>query len=432
MKTYSAKEAPPPAEEREFPMEVRHKKLASVTIYQTQNRGAKIYAVAYPLDGKRELKMRREFEDAFSLAQQIALELGDGAPDVLTLSGPARFKYERAVEILSPLGLDLDLAASRFAEASKLAGGPEYLVEAARFYAETQKSAPPIKMVADVVGELIENRRSNGKSELYLRDLRVRLEQRFANAFRVPITSISTSDVEKFLADVKGRPRTKKNFLTVIGTLFSFAKSRGYLPDNHPGTSKVQFTAGFVREIQIFTPDEMSRLLAAAKPALVPALAICAFAGLRSEEVKRLEWSEVKIEENHIEVLRSISKTNRRRLPKIPDNLRLWLLPHRKIDGRVFPFANLAIQFAKLSKKCGVPWKKNGLRHSFISYRVAKVESAEKVALEAGNSAAVIHSNYLRMVTKAQANQWFAIKPAPSGNIIPMVRAAAAKSATAS
>ena len=420
MKTYSAKEPPPPAEERQFPMELRHKKSASVMIYQTRNRGTRMYTVACLVDGKRQLKMRRDFEEAFSLAQEIALELGEGASDVLTLSGRDRFAYQRAIETLSPLGLDLDFAATRLAEASKLAGGPEFLVEAARFYAEAKKATPAPKMVADVVAELIGNRRSNGKSELYLRDLRVRLEQRFAGAFRVPIASISTSDVEKFLDDVKGRPRTKKNYLTIIGTLLQFAKSRGYLPDSHPGISKVQFNAESTGEIQIFTTEEMSALLAAAKPTLIPALAVCAFAGLRSEEVKRLEWSQVNIEEKHIVVSARNAKTRNRRIVPIPENLRLWLLPYSKCAGRVFPFVNLAIQFGKLSMDSGIPWKKNALRHSYISYRVAKVQSAEKVALEAGNSARVIRTNYLKMVTKAKANQWFSIKPAPSNNIIPL------------
>ena len=179
-------------------MEVRHKKSASVMIYRTVNRGEPILPVSYQKEGKRELKMRRDFEDAFALAQQIALELGDGASDVLVLSGTERFEYERAIEIVSPFGLSLDLAASRFAEASKLTGGPEYLVEAARLFYETKKAAPPPKMVADVVAELMENRRSNGKSALYLRDIRVRLEQRFAGAFCPPalwLLTFSTASV---------------------------------------------------------------------------------------------------------------------------------------------------------------------------------------------------------------------------------------------
>jgi hypothetical protein len=64
-----------------------------------------------------------------------------------------------------------------------------------------------------------------------------------------------------------------------------------------------------------------------------------------------------------------------------------------------------------------IPWRKNALRHSFISYRVAKTDNVDKVALEAGNSAAVIRSNYLKMVTSAQGRRWFAIKP-PTGQKI--------------
>jgi integrase len=419
-KTYTAKEAPPAAADRVFPMEIRHKKSAGVTIYQALNRGTPMYTIAYRLKGKRTQTMRKDFTEAFTMAQQVALQLGEGAADVLTLSGRDRFAYERAMEALSPLGVDLDFAMTRLVEASNLAGGLDHLVEAARFYAETKKAAPPPMMVADVVAELIENRRSNEKSELYIRDLRVRLAKRFAGAFQLPISSITTSDIEKFLHDIKRASRTKKNFLSAIGTLFNFAKNRGYLTDNHPCISKVQFNAESVREIKIFSPEEMAALLTTAKAELVPAMAIGAFAGIRSEEIKKLEWPEVKLEENHIEVLACIAKTGQRRLVPVSENLRQWLLPYRKSSGRVFPFANLAIQFEMLSRKSGIDWKKNGLRHSYISYRVAEVDSAEKVALEAGNSTTVIRRNYLHMVTKAKSEQWFAIKPVLSDNIIQM------------
>jgi len=51
MQTYSAKEPPPPPAEREFPMEVRHKKAASVVIYEVSNREKAMYTIAYPFDG---------------------------------------------------------------------------------------------------------------------------------------------------------------------------------------------------------------------------------------------------------------------------------------------------------------------------------------------------------------------------------------------
>ena len=46
---------------------------------------------------------------------------------------------------------------------------------------------------------------------------------------------------------------------------------------------------------------------------------------------------------------------------------------------------------------------KNGLRHSFCSYRLAQTNSAAQVALEAGNSPTKIFRHYRELVTPAQA-----------------------------
>ena len=56
-------------------------------------------------------------------------------------------------------------------------------------------------------------------------------------------------------------------------------------------------------------------------------------------------------------------------------------------------------------------WKHNALRHSFISYRVADTSDVPKVALESGNSPAMIFAHYRELVTPADAKSWFAIVP---------------------
>ena len=57
------------------------------------------------------------------------------------------------------------------------------------------------------------------------------------------------------------------------------------------------------------------------------------------------------------------------------------------------------------------PWKKNALRHSYISYRVAEVQDVPKVALEAGNSGQMIFQHYRELVQAKDAKEWFSIKP---------------------
>lgn len=62
-------------------------------------------------------------------------------------------------------------------------------------------------------------------------------------------------------------------------------------------------------------------------------------------------------------------------------------------------------------------WKHNGLRHSFISYRVGVIKNVAQVALEAGNSPQVIFSNYRELVTEKAAKEWFAITPEAAAEV---------------
>ncbi|MEI7865023.1 MAG: hypothetical protein WCI38_06580 [Chthoniobacterales bacterium] len=53
----------------------------------------------------------------------------------------------------------------------------------------------------------------------------------------------------------------------------------------------------------------------------------------------------------------------------------------------------------------------NVLRHSFISYRIAKIKNANEVALEGGNSPNIIFRHYRELATEEEADAWFAIVP---------------------
>jgi hypothetical protein len=74
------------------------------------------------------------------------------------------------------------------------------------------------------------------------------------------------------------------------------------------------------------------------------------------------------------------------------------------------------VQLKKHDRK--LEWKHNGLRHSFISYRVAETQNVAQVALEAGNSPQIIFSNYRELVRPAEAKKRFAIAPGEDGKII--------------
>jgi len=176
------------------------------------------------------------------------------------------------------------------------------------------------------------------------------------------------------------------------------------------------------KPIGIFKPEQMAALLQHAPADVVPFLAIGAFAGLRHAEILRLDWAEVDLAGGHIEVKAAKAKTASRRLVPIPENLRQWLAPLHEGTGKILwqSDAKLSKQLAALakSKPVKVKWEHNGLRHSYISYRVAQVQNVAQVALEAGNSPNIIFSNYRELVKPTDAAKWFAISPETPANVI--------------
>jgi hypothetical protein len=95
----------------------------------------------------------------------------------------------------------------------------------------------------------------------------------------------------------------------------------------------------------------------------------------------------------------------------ITENLAAWLEPLER-KGKVVPSVKahhraVAAHAAALK----IDWPRNVLRHSFISYRIAIVKSADQVALEAGNSPSIIFKNYRELTTEQEAEKWFGILP---------------------
>jgi integrase len=140
---------------------------------------------------------------------------------------------------------------------------------------------------------------------------------------------------------------------------------------------------------EIFAVDELRSLLDTASretPDVLPMLAIGAFAGLRDAEIKRLDWSEVDLARGHIEVTAAKAKSARRRLVPIQPNLAAWLRPYAMTKGPVVP-VGARRKVERVRKVAALArWPKNGLRHSFASYRLADIHDAPRVASELGHT----------------------------------------------
>jgi integrase len=165
-------------------------------------------------------------------------------------------------------------------------------------------------------------------------------------------------------------------------------------------------------DAEIFTPDEMRRLLdAAGTNVILPMLAIGGFAGMRHLEITRLDWSEILWDRNLIEVKGYKSKTRARRLVPLLDNLRAWIAPFAEESGPVVLHRNPTAAMAKIAARAGVAWKLNALRHSFCSYRLSMTNDGAKTALESGHDQSILFRHYHALVSTEAAQEWFSIYP---------------------
>jgi integrase len=389
--------------------------MASGTTYQ-------VYEVADYSTGKRRLQSKSDPAEAIAEAQRISRLLATGDTSAAKLRGSEAASYGRAIELLRAAGLEtpLELVAARYGEAVKQLGG-DLVVEAAKFYAQRNPANREARTVQQVADELIDLKENRKASVRYIQDLRARLNT-LAKRFLMNVAMVRTPDLQAWFDGMDAAPRTVRNFRNHASTLFKFAESRGYIArGENPVTATERIKSKTASAIEIYSPKEIRRLLDAAPEDFQPIVAIQAFAGLRSAEVMRLQWQDVKLKRGHIEITAGNAKTASRRIVPILPNLAEWLKPHAKKTGLLFPADNGTAFNNKqneTSVAAKVKWKANGLRHSFISYRVADIQNVAQVALEAGNSPGMIFGHYRELVTAEDAKLWFTISPTQPANIV--------------
>ena len=375
--------------------------------------------------GKRIRKAFADLPSATAHAEQTATALSRGDWAATTFNGTDASIYANACDRVAPFRVSLMEAVSEFEAArSKLPPGVS-LIEVVSDYLQRHPVGAIQKTVPEVLTEFILDREAANCSAVHLRDIRSRLGQ-FSRAFQAPIQSLTAASVRDWLRSLKkpnGDPlstRTLNNLLRLIGSLLHFGRRQKYVDrDLVEEISEIDLGRSAPTETGIFSPEDLRNLLDHCPEDLIAPLAIGAFCGLRTSELGRLDWRSVDLASGFIRIEAKIAKTATRRIIPIPTNLREWLSPVAKSEGPINPSTDDRGLNHRLvrgpARSAKVTWVKNGLRHSFCSYRLAQTNNAAQVALEAGNSPTMIFRHYRELVTPAQAQEWFSIRPMVGG-----------------
>ena len=224
---------------------------------------------------------------------------------------------------------------------------------------------------------------------------------------------VTPDAVRRWLAGLELSPISKGNFHRNCSAVFSYALHAELVTDNP--FRKVKKPAVEVKDgVDVFTPAEMATLLKVADVSWLPALAIGGFAGVRPEELRRLDWCEVDLKAGLITVMATKSKTRKKRHVTIAPTLAAWLKPFAQKAGRVVKPNERKMRLAAMQAAGIERWPMDVLRHSFASYHVAlQNDDGASTANQLGHrNSDMLYAHYRELVKPDAARQWWALTPA--------------------
>ena len=426
-----------------FPVTIRHRS-SKAKIYAPAGK-FNYYRVAYTVAGKRRMQTFAAYSAAKAAAERIVRDAANGS-QAAALSASQSRDALAALQSLESFrqstgrAVSLLAAVREFVEASgKLHG--RSLDEAVTGYLRTVVSVTR-KDIAEAVAEFLladaprTKAAAGQRSQLsakyaYNRELQL---DRFAATFpNTAVCDLSKEHLDTFIASLDtvqttsrngraaGSAKSRNHYRATVRQFLQWAVRKDYLAPTHRliEADAMRPERANTAAVELYTPEELAALLAAADDTFRPIIAIGGLAGLRTAELLRLDWADVWRVAGHIEVTAGKAKTRQRRLVEICPALAAWLEPFRKLKtGKLWAGHEITFQqhFVELCDGAKVTRKTNGLRHAFCTYHFAAHANENQTAQQAGNSPAMIHAHYKGLATKADAEKWFKVTPPVSAN----------------
>lgn len=374
---------------------IQKTRFGSVKIYRNGPPENHTYVVSWVGEGGRQRKTFSEEVRAHQRAEEILDDLERGMAFRQDITSAKAMKIAEFEKMLVDHGATLEEAVSFF-------------------LAHKVKEASKQIDALDAVHEYLK-KFPDSKSRHYRTAKSILFK--FGRSFNKRLDLITVKELDAYFKGVSSEGKTRNNHLCYVRTFFKWAQEWGeYLPEGKLEIDKIKEQYPVKKKKpNLYTPEEMRKLLACAESKFVPYLAIGAFAGVRSSEICRLTWEDIHIDQKRIRLGPEITKTQSGRLAVMPDNLIAWLNAYQgSKTGPVSPYVEDQIHKAtpEIAKAAGVTWKPNALRKGYISSCMAYADaSAAAVAENCGNSASMIKSNYRMLVLPDYAEAWFSILP---------------------
>jgi hypothetical protein len=260
--------------------------------YNDTNRPALKFVVNYKEAGKRVRKFFSSKIEAQTFVQQKNIAFQNQGREGIEFPSWLRIMAGECNELLEPHN--------------------KTIRDATEHYLAYLKASAKSCTVSELSAQMQAAKKADGASTSHLHDLKCRLKRLCVDFGDKNVATISTRQIDEWLRDLNLAPQGRNNYRSAIRSMFNFAIKRNYATTNPAANTE---KAKVVNKAPgILTVAQATALLKACKSDTAPYVAISLFAGLRAAEMDKLDWSEVDLDGEHIEVTAKKAKTAQRRL----------------------------------------------------------------------------------------------------------------------
>ena len=346
------------------------------------------FIVDFMRDGIRTRKCYPTLEEAKTYAKAKAVEIRNRGTSALTISDRMRVEVEEVVRKLN---------------------GRATITEVVDYWLERHPDGTAEKW-KETAARYISTMRENGRRGASLNDKSIKLKILGDGLGDPPTVAVDKKTIEDAVATLApGRgwsPLTKDKYVNAGVTLIRYYRGEG------KRMLKTDETAPITWEAK--TIATMMHKAEKVTPAIVPALAVMTFAGLRPTEAMRVGWDAVNFDEGLISLTGEATKTRTTRHVTISPNLRRWLEAYKGEGKLVASPIKYRTEREKLMRALKVKeWPNDVLRHTAATQIYARTKNADKTCSELGHFGTEMFLKHYKGIAPkpADVDKFWAIAP---------------------